>query len=207
MQTKDNRVNLLTKFDDETGIIEGYANTFDFKDHANDVTVKGAFNKSLERHKANGTMPLMYWQHDRTKPIGKWLEMHEDHKGLYVKGQLIEGVQAADEARLLLKADAINGLSIGYIPVDEEYDRKSKTNYLKEVDLMETSIVSTPCNEESRVTAVKGDKPTERELEKHLKQIGFSGKEAKTIISNGYKAITHNNELDSKLDELLSVLA
>lgn len=197
----------VKSFDPETGVFEGYANTFDYKDHAGDITQKGAFIKSLKTHAENGTMPALLWQHDMKSPIGVWLEMREDEKGLWAKGQLTKGVRKADEALLLLKAGALKGLSIGYFPEDEEYDHDKKANLLKQVNLLETSLVTFACNDQSMVESVKqrfkhNDTPTAQEVESALEEMGFSKLHASQIVSFGYKNTFE--EYDSKLDEILN---
>ncbi|WP_421292950.1 HK97 family phage prohead protease [Aeromonas veronii] len=184
----------LSEFNAETGEISGYANTFNFKDYAGDITQVGAFTASLKRHVEAGTKIKMLWQHDTTKVIGVWEEAYEDSKGLYLKGRLTKGVQLADEALLLLSAGALDGLSIGYVTIDSKYDSKQKANLLLEVELLETSIVTFPCNAQSRIDSVKsifeeGNIPTEREMEKLLREAGMSQKRAKAFLAQGYKGL------------------
>lgn len=187
----------LSEFNAETGEISGYANTFNFKDHAGDITQAGAFTASLKRHVEAGTKIKMLWQHDTTKVIGVWEEAVEDSKGLYLKGRLTKGVQLADEALLLLAAGALDGLSIGYETIDSKYDSKLKANLLLELNLLETSVVTFPCNAQSRIDAVKsafeeGNIPTERELEKLLREAGMSQKRAKAFLAQGYKGLSND---------------
>ncbi|CED59844.1 phage prohead protease [Moritella viscosa] len=179
--------------DTDTGYFEGYANTFNFVDFAGDDTQKGAFLATIQRHKENNTMPAMLWQHKHDQPIGAWDEMYEDDHGLYVKGHFTLGVQQADEAYALMKDNAISGFSIGYSVVNETYDAKTGVNYLNEVNLLETSIVTFPCNDQSRVTVVKSlidnnEVPTEREMEKALRELGLSRKQSKSFLADGYKS-------------------
>lgn len=88
----------------ESGEFEGYGSTFGGKpDSYGDIIAVGAFANSLAAHKAAGTMPKLFWQHDVSKPIGKWLEAKEDNKGLFLKGKLNMDVQQAREAYSHLK--------------------------------------------------------------------------------------------------------
>ena len=60
-------------------------------DHARDRTVDGAYTKSIESHKSAGTMPKMFWNHDRSSPpVGVWMEMEEDEKGLFKRGRMLD---------------------------------------------------------------------------------------------------------------------
>ena len=166
----------------------GYANTFDHLDRAGDITMRGAFLKSIQKHLVDGTKPKMLAHHDTTRPIGVWEVMVEDEKGLYVEGRLTQGVRDADEAYALLKDGALDSMSIGYRVVREEYDRKSGANLLHEVDLHEISLVAIPANQESVVTAVKSSHDI-RSLEKSLRDAGLSRREAKVLLAKGISGL------------------
>lgn len=166
----------------------GYANTFDHLDRAGDITMRGAFLKSISKHIEAGTKVKMLAHHDMTRPIGVWEKMVEDDKGLYVEGRLTKGVRDADEAYALLKDGALDSMSIGYRVVREEYDRKSGANLLHEVDLHEISLVAIPANQESVITAVKSG-PDVRSLEKSLRDAGLSRREAKAVLAKGISGL------------------
>ena len=201
----------------------GYANTFDHKDRAGDITQKGAFTKSIQEHITNGTKPLMLMHHDHSRPVGVWEKLVEDAKGLYVEGRLTKGVRDADEAYALLKDGALNSMSIGYKVLDEEYDRNKGANLLHEVSLFEISLVSIPANEQSTVISVKSDDGVDaRALEKHLRDAGLSRREAKAILSKGLSGLSlqrdaveedstnvvaeSNNSDQSEIKRMLSIL-
>ncbi|WP_370931928.1 phage major capsid protein [Bartonella sp. DGB1] len=154
METK--AIKLEVKELAETGEFSGYASVFGVVDHSNDVVVKGAFKKSLDKHKSKGTNVAMLWQHKRDSPIGVWQEVKEDDKGLFVKGKLVTGTTQGRETYELLKAGALSGLSIGYFVRDYEYIGGAK--HLKEIELQEISPVTLPCNELARVEHVKSQK-------------------------------------------------
>lgn len=132
--------------------ISGYASLFGAADQAGDVVQKGAYGASLARlAKARHAVKLL-WQHDPTRPIGVWDEVHEDDKGLFVRGRLLLEVQAAHEAHILLQAGAIDGLSIGYRTVRSERS-SSGQRLLYEIELWEVSLVTFPMLPEARATA------------------------------------------------------
>ena len=99
----------------DDGTIEGYGSVFNVVDDWGDIIVPGAFAATLAAHKAAGTMPAMLWQHRDAEPIGVWTDMVEDSRGLRVKGRLVLEAPRGKEAHALLKAGALNGLSIGFI--------------------------------------------------------------------------------------------
>ena len=127
----------------------GYASTFGNVDEGGDVVLRGAFSNSLARR-----VPRLLWQHDMHEPIGKVLGLTEDDRGLHGEFKISRTTRGHD-AYQLLRDGAIDSMSIGYIPEDQEFDEKSGVRQLKSVDLLEISLVSVPMNEEARITAVK----------------------------------------------------
>lgn len=177
----------------DEGEIEGYGSTFGGEpDSYGDVIAPGSFAASLAAHAAAGTMPKMFWQHDASQPIGKWVAAEEDERGLLMRGRLNMSVQRAREAHALLKAGDIDGLSIGYRIKRYSVDAETGVWTLEEIDLREVSIVSIGANENATVASVKaakqahelteklkaGDRLTEREFEAWLKGLGFSNSQA-----------------------------
>lgn len=177
----------------ENGEFEGYGSTFGGEPDAyGDVIAPGAYTESLARHKAKGTMPKLFWQHNSDEPIGKWLDANEDNHGLLMQGKLNMDVQRGREAYALLKAGDIDGLSIGYRIKEYSVDTESGVWTLEKLDLVEVSIVSVGANENAVVQSVKaakaahdlmeklkaGDRLTEREFEVWLKGLGFSNSQA-----------------------------
>ena len=55
---------LELKFLAETGTFEGYASVFNVVDKVNDKIAPGAFRESLARHRDQGHLPPLLWQHD-----------------------------------------------------------------------------------------------------------------------------------------------
>ena len=135
--------------------IEGYASLFGKCDQGGDVVQSGAYGKSLNALKASGRQVKMLWQHDPAQPIGVWDEVHEDDKGLFVKGRILKDVEKGREAAALIEAGAIDGLSIGYRTVRAQKDGKGQ-RLLSELELWEVSLVTFPMLPDARVGA-KGE--------------------------------------------------
>lgn len=208
MRTKD--FAFKVKAAGDTGAIEGYASVFGVRDSYNEAVMPGAFADSLARHVREGSYPLMLWQHNPDEPIGVWNELNDDGKGLFAKGQLLQGVRRADEALIMLKAGAIQGMSIGYREVDvEPADASGGPRKLLKLDLLEASIVSFPANRRARVDSVKGDSmmtdfarrlrdgdpPSIKEFEDVLREAGVPKSLAVQIASVGYaKAVRSESE-------------
>lgn len=144
----------FARFGSELGLgdgaeIAGYASLFGAADQGGDVVSPGAYGRSLSRLAAAGGKVKMLWQHDPTQPIGVWDEVREDGRGLFVKGRLLTEVRAAHEALVLLRAGAIDGLSIGYRTITAEKTPGGRV--LREVELWEVSLVTFPMLPEARV--------------------------------------------------------
>ena len=148
-------------FDDDLAlkdgaVISGYASVFGAQDQGGDIVQSGAYGPSLGRMEKSGRAVKMLWQHDPTQPIGVWDEVREDARGLFVKGRLLLEVQAAREAHALLKAGAIDGLSIGYRTLRSE-KTASGQRVLHEIELWEVSLVTFPMLPQARVQAEVSD--------------------------------------------------
>lgn len=148
----------VKSFNDETGEFEGYASTFGNVDGGNDVCVKGCFTDTIAEMFKTDSMPGMFWQHDKKEPIGEWLQMKEDAKGLWVKGKLWvnKGIARADQAYAMLKSKGPKGLSIGFIAEKVRKTANGVREILKTA-LAEVSVVTFPMNDRCRIVSVKSD--------------------------------------------------
>jgi len=117
--------------------------------------ISGAFASSLARR-----VPRLLWQHDMHEPIGKVLGLTEDDRGLHGEFKISRTTRGHD-AYQLLRDGAIDSMSIGYIPDEQDFDEKSGVRQLKSVELLEISLVSIPMNGEARITAVKAARVSE----------------------------------------------
>ena len=136
------------------GSFSGYASLFGEADLSRDIVMPGAFAKSIRARGAAGIR--MLFQHDPAVPIGVWREVREDARGLFVRGRLTTEVARAREVLALMRAGAVDGLSIGFRTVKGRTDGKTGARRLLELDLWEISVVTFPMLPAARVSAVKG---------------------------------------------------
>lgn len=137
----------------EDGTFEAYGSIFGNVDSYGDIVDKGAFTKTLADR---GNKVRLLWQHDSTKPIGKFTSLSEDDMGLKCVGSLNLNVQQGKEAYEHLKHGDIEGMSIGFIPLKDYRDAQDTSiKHLSEVKLYEVSLVTFPANEEANVTSVR----------------------------------------------------
>ena len=154
------------------GEFEGYASVFGIEDQGHDIVASGAFRRSL-RARGIGNVKLLF-QHDAREPIGVWRDIHEDTRGLFVRGRILPELQRGRNVLALMRAGALDGLSIGYQVVRSQTDRKTGIRTLIDVDLWEISIVTFPLLSAARVTRVKRRSPlrfreTDRALARALR--------------------------------------
>ncbi|RAI39897.1 HK97 family phage prohead protease [Rhodoplanes roseus] len=135
------------------GTVEGYASLFGEIDQARDMVMPGAFAQTL-RTRGLRRIPMLF-QHDPAEPIGIWLELVEDFRGLKARGKLIPDVARAREVLALVRAGALDGLSIGFRTVKGRVDPATRVRKLEAIDLWEISIVTFPLLAGARVRAVK----------------------------------------------------
>ena len=134
-------------------------------------------------------------------------EMIEDDRGLKVKGRLAMGTQRGREVHELMKMGALDGLSIGFRIAEkgQEYDKRGKRRYIKEVDLMEISAVTFPMNPKARVQMVKGEERTVREWEEIMRDAGsLSRNEAKVAATAVTKALSNRDDCSEEKPEIMS---
>lgn len=199
MNIEKKSVGLEIKELSEDGSFEGFGAFFNNVDFGDDVIIKGAFTESLTE-KPIGEVRML-WQHKSDHIIGKFTEAVETDQGLFVKGKLfIDDIAKAKEAYKLLKEKAIGGMSIGYRVAQRSF--KEGVRVLEKLSLHEISLVTFPMNELAKVTNVKSIKEcitTEREFEKHLRDLGFSKKEALIISSKGFKSFLRDSVEDDQI--------
>ena len=211
MNKKDLSFEIKAVSDD--GLFSGYASVFDNVDSYGDIVRKGAFVESIGEWVAKGKMPPILWNHDPSDPIGVYTKMQEDDKGLFVEGRLlIDDVPRARQTHALMKAGAIDGLSIGYKIKEYSFDVENDIRELLKLNLGEVSIVTFPANPETRIEAVKsrldaGELPTLPEFEKFLREAGFSKSQATAIAGHGLRKLLSDSAPEAKsIQNALNIL-
>lgn len=201
----------LKQLTDE-GKFEGYASTYGNVDRGGDICVAGCFDESLRSRPISKVKMLLH--HDTRRVCGKWTDAASDSKGLHVRGQLLLGTTDGKETYELLKAEALDGLSIGYRTQESEYDRDDDIRRIMKAELMEVSIVTFPMNEQAMINMVKSYEAaidaveTLSDAERLLREAGraFSRKEATDFVSVVRKIVQREAGDGHKAEDELGAL-
>lgn len=173
----------------------GYASVFGGVDAYGDTIEKGAYAKTLK----NRERPIrMRWNH-YGPVIGKYTDVQEDSKGLIVTGELTPGHSKAEDVYASMKHGAVDGMSIGY-RVKAYEQTAPERRLLKEIELIEISIVEEPADLGAKIGEVKSiieAADNLKEIESLLRDAGgFSRNDAKALVAR-IKSM-HQREADAE---------
>lgn len=141
------------KIGDDGMRFAGYASVFGGVDSYGDTIDPKAYDKTLKRKKGDRPIRLR-WNHFGPV-IGKWVELRTDERGLYAEGELTPGHTTAEDVYASLKHGAVDGLSIGFRPKKIEMLDNGQRRLLKEIELVEISVVEEPADLGARIGDVK----------------------------------------------------
>ena len=110
--------------------------------------------KTIEEGSHRNRIKYLY-QHNLNNPIGTFNELRETEKGLEFVAQLAIKTTLGKDVFEMMKAGVISENSVGFAPIQEEFDTKSKINHIKEVKLYEISAVTLAANPLAFINEVK----------------------------------------------------
>lgn len=142
----NNSLKLKSRSDE---FFSGYASVYHEVDSHYDIVLPGAFKECLKKPES----VKLLWQHDASTPIGVFTKMRETSNGIYVEGRIISQIAKGNEILELIRAGAVDGLSIGFEILDCYY--KANNRYITKGRLWEISIVTFPANNKARINNVK----------------------------------------------------
>src|SRR6056300_48670 len=148
--------------------IAGYANTIT-KDRAGDVVTAQAWAKGVDNYRRN---PVLLYQHKHDAPIGRVEKITVDKKGIFVEANVSEAAERSHGIQTLIKDGALKSFSVGFRVKDGKYNREDDSMVITDVELLEISVVSVPCNQDSLFSIRKSfDSDAEfNEFKKSLKE-------------------------------------
>jgi HK97 family phage prohead protease/HK97 family phage major capsid protein len=185
-------------------LIAGYASA-NVPDRAGDVVPSSVWDKGMENYLKN---PIILAYHDHDDPVGRMIEHKVDSKGLWVKARISA---AAGEVFSLVKDGVLTAFSVAFRIIDAEYNAVTELFVIKELELIEISVVSIPCNQETLFSLSKSfdsddeynlfkqqfapDSDSAKGLEsstvakgKTLKEIGMDPKELQAMLDKAANA-------------------
>lgn len=152
---------MITDADPEKKTFTGYAAIFGNKDLDDDITMPGAFAKSIAENGPNGTNSILVLnQHMPWQVLCKPKVLQEDAKGLYYEAEVTSGATFAEDAVKLIASGLVEENSYGFQTVKSAIQQPSddwETWYreLYEVNLFEISPVTWGANPMARMQGMK----------------------------------------------------
>ena len=137
--------------EDDGGVhICGMASTSDF-DRAGDTIDAEAWTKGgLSNFEKN---PIILFNHDYNKPIGRATGLKVTDKGLELKAKISKS--APDHVAQLVKEGILGAFSVGFRVKDADYLTETDGLKIKDAELFEVSVVSVPCNQAATFSLAK----------------------------------------------------
>lgn len=151
--------------------ISGYASTNDV-DRVGDVIPAYVWESGIANYLKN---PIVLAYHDHDDPVGRVVEHKVDAKGLWVKARISA---AATEVFNLIKDGVLTAFSVSFRVLDATYDHVTELFVVKELELLEISVVSVPCNQDTLFNLAKSFDSAE-EYNEFKKQFAAPGTSAK----------------------------
>ena len=139
----------LGEQDDGSIDIKGSASTNGL-DRAGDIIEADAWTKGgLENFKNN---PIILFNHDYNKPIGRATGLEVNDKGLDISAKISK---AAGDVKDLIKDGVLGAFSVGFRVKDADYMTETDGYKIKDAELFEVSVVSVPCNQGATFSVAK----------------------------------------------------
>ena len=137
--------------EDDGGVhICGMASTADF-DRAGDTISAEAWTKGgLNNFEKN---PIILFNHDYNKPIGRATGLKVTENGLELKAKISKS--APDHVAQLVKEGILGAFSVGFRVKDADYITETDGLKIKDAELFEVSVVSVPCNQAATFSLAK----------------------------------------------------
>lgn len=175
------------------GEFEGFASTFGNVDHQGDRVMPGAFTKSI----ASGRVVPLAWMHRTDDPrnfVGEVVEATEVREGLKIRGRFDIDNEHGAAAYRQVKSRRVDALSIGYA-INVATKGKDGANELRDLDLIEVSVVTRGANDRALITAAKSADQRESLRER----VARAQLQAKEHPMGFYEPTDANNEFDRAL--------
>lgn len=179
---------------EDDGSFKGYAAVYGNVDLGGDTIEAFAASRSLKA--TGGKMPILRNHSAKIEDIvGENWAANEDEKGFVVEGKFDlsreSGMDTYKAVKFAKDAGRKMGLSIGFVPNYKKIDYIDSVRVLKEIHIVEYSVVVFPMNPKAKITSIKqfceaaNDADIalkKREFERALRDVGASQKEQKAAV-------------------------
>ena len=136
-------------------IIKGYPIVWGSKNDYDEIIMRGATLNSLNARGVGSTKnPILVLNQHRTSEIlCRPTILKEDEYGLYFEGEIISGIQYADDAAILVANGVLRQLSYGfnYVWNKIRYDEAEEAYIIEEIKLGEISLVTFSSDENAQL--------------------------------------------------------
>lgn len=182
----------------ESIIVEGFASTNDI-DRQGDIVPTSVWEKGLVNYLKN---PIILAHHHYDEPVGRMLEHRIDEKGLWIRARVSA---AATEVFNLVKDGIMTGFSIGFRINDADYNAPADVFVIKDLELLEISLVSIPANQN---TLFSLSKSFENDSEYNSFKMNFTSEsDSAKELENLDPSVTKKDEWNMEAEELKKLLA
>lgn len=183
---------------DSSIYIEGYASTVDTDRHG-DVVPMSVWESGIKNYLKN---PVILAYHDHSQPIGRMVEYKTDTTGLWIKAR----ISSAAKQFQLIKDGILTAFSIGFRVMDAEYNSSAEVFLIKELELVEVSVVSVPANQNTLFDLSKAFDNAE-DYKSFKEQFAPKGSSAKGLESSTEANSKSQKEWNMNPEEIKQMLA
>ena len=174
--------------------IAGYAST-DSLDRQSDRILPTAWTRGgLRNYEIN---PILLFNHDYNRPIGKVVEMSTDKRGLRIKGVISK---SAGEIYDLVKEGVLSTFSVGFLVKDADYDKSADGLIVKDAELLEVSVVSVPANQDATFSLAKSF-DSQEDYQNFKKQFINGDTSA---VTEGAREASRKSKMENETQELIN---
>lgn len=158
---------VLVETDLDKRVIKGYLIKWSNKNHYGEKIIKGACSKSISERGPGSSAKYkitFLWMHDDTDPLSLFATLKEDDYGLYFETLPLDDVPNADRCITQIRSGTLNQFSVGFYYIWDkiEWDDSDDSLILKEIDLLEGSVVTIGADDGTY--AIRSGKMTYEEL-------------------------------------------
>lgn len=148
-------------------------------DRTNEIVLPSAFTKTMNENKEKGFPVLL----DHDKIIGRTYLEEIKAEGLLVEFKLSKRTQSGLETIALIEDEILQSMSFGYKTIEDSIEDRDDISIriIKELLLLEVSVVAVPANQDARIMAIKSVVPFQ-DLPLALLGRGWDAKAAKARI-------------------------